>query len=84
MSNDIPVKEIGELLDEVSTKVPKLISSLMSTLYSAEAGKSMGQAVGNMYKELIEAGIPQDAALQMTKDYIQTLKSVTDQMSKNH
>ena len=82
MSNDIPVKEIGELLDEVTTKVPKLISSLISTLYSAEAGKSMGQAVGNLYKELIEAGIPNEDALQMAKDYIQTLKGLTESISK--
>lgn len=83
MSNEIPVKEIGELLDEISSKLPKLLQTVMSTLYSAEAGKNMGQAVGNLYKELIESGIPQDAALQMAKDYIQTLKSLTEKMSKN-
>ena len=38
MANEIPTKEIGELLDEVSTKIPKLLTSLMDTLYSAEAG----------------------------------------------
>lgn len=83
MSNEIPVKEIGELLDEISSKLPKLLQTVMSTLYSAEAGKNMGQAVGSLYKELIESGIPQDAALQMAKDYIQTLKSLTEKMSKN-
>jgi len=80
--HDIPVKEIGELLDEVSTKVPKLINSLLSTLYSAEAGKNMGQAVGNLYKELIAAGLPQEVAIEMSKDYIQTLKGLTDSMNK--
>ncbi len=83
MNNDIPVKEIGELLEEVSTKVPRLISSLISTLYSAEAGKQMGQAVGNLYKELVESGIPHEDALQMAKDYIQTLKGITEIINKN-
>jgi hypothetical protein len=83
MPNDIPVKEIGEILDEVSSKLPKLLNSLMGTLYSAEAGKNMGQAVGNLYKELIESGIPQDAALQMAKDYIITIKGLTDTVGKH-
>ena len=83
MSNGIPVKEIGEILDEVSTKIPKLISSLLSNLYSAEAGKGMGQAVGNLYKELIDAGIPQEDALGMAKDYIQTIKGITDSLNQS-
>jgi hypothetical protein len=80
MANEIPVKEIGQILDEVSTKIPKLIHSLLSNLYSAEAGTNMGQAVGNLYKELIEAGIPQEDALQMAKDYIQSIKGFTDSL----
>jgi len=83
MSEEIPVKEIGALLDEVSTKVPKLITSLISTLYSPETGKSMGQAVGNLYKELLESGIPKEDAQQMAKDYMKTLTSISEAM-KNY
>jgi hypothetical protein len=87
MSNEIPVKgipvkEIGELLDEVTGKVPKLINGLLTTLYSAEAGKNMGQAVGNLYKEMIESGIPKEDALQMAKDYMLSLKDITQNISK--
>ena len=74
---NIPVKEIGQLLDEVSGKVPKLISALMDTIYSSEAGKKMGQSVGSFYKELIESGIPEKDALAMAKDYIQSIKDIT-------
>jgi hypothetical protein len=74
--NNIPVSDIGELLDEVTDKVPKLISGLLSTLYSAEAGKNMGQAVGNLYKELVEQGIPKEDALAMAKDYMLSLKDI--------
>jgi hypothetical protein len=77
MSDGIPTKEIGELLDEVSNKVPKLIHGLLESLYSAEAGKRMGQAVGNLYKELIEAGIPQEEALKMAKDFMLSLKDIS-------
>ncbi|MDF2686791.1 MAG: hypothetical protein K0S55_1974 [Clostridia bacterium] len=75
--NNIPVKEIGEMLDEVSSKLPKLINGLMSSLYSAEAGKNMGQAVGCFYKELLEAGIPVEDALKMAKDYMLSLKDLS-------
>ena len=81
--NDIPVKEIGEMLDEVSTKIPKLINGVLSSLYSAEAGKNMGQAVGSFYKELLEAGIPMDEALKMAKDYVLSLKDITSSMKNN-
>ena len=73
---DIPVKEIGQLLDEVSGKVPKLIGGILETLYSAEAGKKMGQSVGNMYKELIESGIPESEAIKMAKDYMLSIKDI--------
>ncbi len=73
---DIPVKDIANLVDEMSDKVPKLIRGLMDTMYSAEAGKKMGQSVGNFYKELIESGIPQDAAVKMAADYMLTIKDV--------
>ena len=72
----IPVKEIGDLLDSVSVKVPKLISGLMDTVYSAEAGTKMGQSVGNFYKELIESGIPKEDAMQMTKNYMLSVKDI--------
>jgi len=76
MSNDIPTKEIGELLDEVSTKVPRLITGIMDSLYSPEAGKKMGQTVGSMYKELVDAGIPAQDALEMAKDYMLSMKTI--------
>jgi hypothetical protein len=54
----------------------------MDTLYSAEAGKKMGQAVGSLYKELVDSGIPQEEALQMAKDYMLSLKDITGNISK--
>jgi hypothetical protein len=68
----------------VSAKVPKLVNDLMGTLYSEEAGSRVGKAVGTFYKELVSAGIPADEALQMTKDYMNQVKSVaTGMVPKN-
>lgn len=83
MSESIPVKEISEMLDSVSDKVPKLIKGLMGSLYSAESGSNMGQAVGNFYKEIVEAGIPKEDALKMSKDYMLSLKDIAANMGKS-
>lgn len=79
-NHDIPVKEIGELLEIVSAKVPKLVNDLLGTLYSEEAGSKIGKAVGTFYKELLNAGIPADEALAMTKDYMNQVKSLAGEM----
>ena len=69
-------REIAEVLDAVATKVPALIHSVLEGLYSPQAGKEMGQAVGNLYKELIAAGIPAEEAMKMAKDYMLSLKDI--------
>ena len=76
-------KEIGEILDAVSDKVPKLISGIVSSLYSAEAGKNMGQAVGSLYKELLESGLPEEVAIEMAKGYMLSLKDISKFVDKD-
>ena len=70
------VNELRDVLDTVSERVPKLIKGLISTLYSKEAGASMGQSVGAYYQELVASGIPQDAALDMAKGFSFSMKDI--------
>lgn len=81
INND--AKELNDVLEVVSTKVPKLITELLKTLYSEDAGSQMGKAVGQFYKELIAAGIPEAEALKMSKDYMDTVKSLASSMNKS-
>lgn len=69
-------KDIGDILEAVSNTVPDLITKLLRTLYSEDSASEMGRAVGTLYKELVEAGIPKDAALKMTSDYMFSLKDI--------
>lgn len=78
--HSIPTKEIGELLEIVSAKAPQLVSDLLGTLYSEQAGTKIGKAVGSFYKELVNAGIPASEALAMTKDYMNQVKSIASEM----
>jgi len=82
MPSEIPVKEISEMLDEVSGKLPKLISGLLDSVYSAESGKKMGQAVGNLYKELMDSGIPKEDAIKMARDYLASLQNISGNFTK--
>lgn len=82
-SNSNDLRELQEVLDVVSTKVPKLITELLRTVYSEEAGAQMGKAVGSFYKELLSSGIPEQEALSMTKDYMNTIKAVTSTLGNN-
>mgnify|MGYP005857613963 CR=1 FL=1 len=82
MSNhDIPVKEISELFDVLSKKAPEVINQLLKSVYSPEAGVNMGRSVGNFYKELIDAGIPQDVAIKMSRDYMLSIRDAMKTMN---
>lgn len=76
------VKELAEMLDTITDKLPQLINGVVSTLYSAKAGKNIGQAIGSLYKELIDSGIPEDAALDMAKSYMLSMKDISAMTDK--
>lgn len=68
-------EEIGEILKAVSEQIPSPIEDLVASIFSAEAGKNMGAAVANFYKELKSSGMPDEAFVRMTQEYA---KAFTD------
>ena len=74
---DIPVKEIGELLDEVSGKLPKLLEGIQKSYYSVENGANAGKAIGAFYQELAGTGMPQDMVLRLTERFMMSLKDLS-------
>ena len=67
MSNsDIPVKEIGELMDVMSDKLPGLIREIYDILYSEEGAATMSKAVATFYKNLMEAGMEKTDAMRLS------------------
>lgn len=86
-SYNINLAELEELLELASAKVPQLISGILQSFYTEEAGAQIGKAVGVLYKELIDAGMPQEVAVKMASDYMISLKDVlktTDLQDKNN
>jgi len=70
------VEELTQVLDVVSDRIPRLITALRDTIYSEEAGREMGKAVGAFYRELVQAGIDSQEALSMARSYISALQHV--------
>ncbi len=71
-------EEVRQILSAVSTEVPALIKSIVSAVFSEEAGRNMGRAAAAFYKELKEGGMPDDVAVKMTEDYIKVFTSLGD------
>ena len=69
-------EEVKEILSAVSTQVPALIKSVLASVFSEEAGRSMGKAAAAYFKELKESGMPGDVAVKMTEDYMKTFTSL--------
>lgn len=72
----IPTQEIGELLDMVTQKLPGLIREIVATFYTEEAAANLGKAVGTFYRQLIDAGFPEEHAMGLTMEYINILMSL--------
>ena len=75
-------EEIKQILGAVSTEVPGLIKSIIASVFSEEAGKSMGKAAAAFYKELKDSGMPDTVAVKMTEDYISVFTSLGDVLKK--
>ena len=75
-------EEIKEILGAVSEGIPALIKGVIASVFSEEAGKSMGKAAAAFYKELKESGMPDEVAVKMTENYISVFTSLGDLMKK--
>ncbi len=59
------LKAISDFLKDIEEPISKLLSSMMKAL----DGAKLGEEVAAFYKSLKEAGMPEDAAMQLTRDY---------------
>jgi len=73
-------ENLKEILGVVSSEVPALIKSILASVFSEEAGKSMGKAAAAYYKELKEGGLPEQVAVKLTEDYMRTFTSIGDML----
>jgi hypothetical protein len=72
--------EVKEILGVVSSEVPALIKGVLTSVFSEEAGRSMGKAAAAYYKELKNGGLPEQVAVKLTEDYMRTFTSIGDML----
>jgi hypothetical protein len=73
-------ENIKEILSVVSSEIPAMIKSILSSVFSEEAGRNMGKAAAAYYKELKEGGLPEPVAVKMTEEYMRTFTSLGDML----
>lgn len=66
-------EKIKEILNVVSDKIPGLLKELSDVLYSPSQAKQFGIAVATFYKELKDAGMTDEQAYDLTRQYMSTL-----------
>jgi hypothetical protein len=76
------VEELREVLSVVSKEVPALIKGIIASVFSEEAGRDMGKAAAAFYKQLKEAGMPEETAVKMTENYVSVFTSLGDVMKR--
>ena len=69
--HEIPDPEdVKKILAAVRNEIPGMLRDIVDVLYNEKSAQSMGKAVGTYYKTLLQSGIPEEAALEMTKGYV--------------
>jgi hypothetical protein len=73
-------ENVKEILSVVSTEIPTMIKSILSSVFSEEAGRNMGKAAAAYYKELKNGGLPDEVAVKLTEEYMRTFTSLGDML----
>lgn len=66
-------EDVAELFDALSDKIPKMIRGIIDSFFSPESAKNTAKSVAEFRKTLIENGVPEDEAMAMTREYMQTV-----------
>ncbi len=73
---DKDLEKIPAIMDKVGDMMEDLLEplkELLNELYSPERVQAMGRSVAEFYKNLTEAGMDKDAALELTKEYMDAI-----------
>ncbi len=70
------IDDLKEVLGVVTDKVPSLLKGLRNVLYSKEAAENMAESVATFYTKLVDAGIPKDQAMDMTRGYMINMRDI--------
>lgn len=66
-------EELRAIFEILSEQVPKLLEAVTKVLYNAQEGEKFGASVAAFYKSLRAAGMSNQEAFELTKEYMSTV-----------
>jgi len=63
-------QEFKEIMEVVSTEIPKLLETITNAIYDAKNAESFGKAVAEFYKQMKAAGMDDKQAYELTQKYM--------------
>ena len=71
MAEKMPdAEEIKEIMQVMSTEIPKLLVSISDTMYKTENAEKFGKSIAIFYKQMRDAGMSEKQAFEMTEQYM--------------
>jgi len=73
---DKDLEKIPAIMDKVGDMIEDILvplKELLNELYSPERVQAMGRSVAEFYKNLAEAGMDKESALELTKEYMDSI-----------
>jgi len=63
-------QEVKEILQVVSTEIPKLLESITNMMNKPENAENLGKSLAIFYKQLKDAGMDDKQAFELTQKYM--------------
>lgn len=79
VEGDKDIEKAALLMDKIGPIMEDIIEpikGLLAELYNPEKMAAMGKSVADFYKNLVEAGMDKEAALELTKEYMASINVV--------
>jgi len=76
VEGDKDIDKAAQLMDKIGPMMEDIIGpikDLLAELYNPEKMAAMGKSVADFYKNLVEAGMDKEAALELTKEYMASI-----------
>jgi len=67
-----------EILRTISSEIPMMIKNILYLVFSEDSGRTLGKAAAAYYNELKNGGLPEEAAIRLTEDYMRAFTSLAD------
>jgi len=77
------IEGIREMLDVVSDRIPHLMRGMHESVYSPEQVQATAQAFASFYKTLVDSGMPEHLAAEMTRQHFDNLQSQMQMQMKS-